>query len=118
VSRKAPHGSRSSAARIGPAAARGRRGGEAAARAAAESRHKRLYQAYQDAYGSIDGLRRALDPAERTLHGTDAWLGPEARQWGGRLNGAQQTLRKAADRILWDIYTTLTATDRIVTTGA
>jgi hypothetical protein len=80
--------------------------------------YKRLYQAYQDAYGSIDGLRRALDPAERTLHGTDAWLGPEARQWGGRLNGAQQTLRKAADRILWDIYTTLTATDRIVTTGA
>jgi hypothetical protein len=74
----------------------------------------RLYQDYQDAYGSIDRLRRALDPAVRTLNGTDAWLGPEARQWGGGLAKAQQTLRQAADRILWDLYNTLSATDRVV----
>jgi hypothetical protein len=76
-----------------------------------------LYQAYREAYGSIDELRRALDPAVRTLHETDAWLGPEAREWGGRLTAGQQTLRKAADRILWDIYTTLTATDRVITSA-
>jgi hypothetical protein len=77
--------------------------------------YKRLYQDYRDAYGSIDRLRRALDPAVKTLHRTDAWLGPEARQWGGRLTTGQQTLRQAADRILWDIYNTLSATDRVVT---
>jgi hypothetical protein len=52
----------------------------------------------------------------RTLGGTDAWLGPEARQWGDRLTAGRRTLHQAADRILWDIYTTLTATDRVITT--
>ena len=80
--------------------------------------YQRLYQHYQDVYGSIDRLRRALDPAVRTLNGTDAWLGPEAREWGGRLAAGQRGLRTAADRILWDVYNTLTATDRVVTTGA
>lgn len=75
--------------------------------------YKHLFQAYQAAYGSIDQVRRAFEPALRTLGGTDAWLGPEARQWGGQLTAAQQRLRKAADQILWDIYTTLTATDRV-----
>ncbi|HXA58818.1 MAG TPA: hypothetical protein VNW94_06615 [Streptosporangiaceae bacterium] len=75
--------------------------------------YRQLYQAYQDAYGSIDRLRHALDPALRTLNGTDAWLGPESRSWGGQLSAQQQTLRSAADRILWDIYTTLAATDRV-----
>jgi hypothetical protein len=74
--------------------------------------YKRLFQAYENAYGSIDQLRSALDPAVRTMHATDAWLGPEARQWDGRLIISQQNLRKAADRILWDIYDTLAATKR------
>jgi hypothetical protein len=46
------------------------------------------------------------------MHATDAWLGPEARQWDGRLIINQQNLRKAADRILWDIYNTLASTKR------
>ncbi|MCW2898122.1 MAG: hypothetical protein JWO67_387 [Streptosporangiaceae bacterium] len=79
--------------------------------------YEQLYQAYRDAYGSIDGLRRALDAPVRTLQGTDAWLGPEARQWGGRLADGRQTLGKAADRILWDLYNTLTATDRVLVTA-
>ncbi len=79
--------------------------------------YKELYQAYQSAYGSIDQLRTALDPAVRTINGTDAWLGPEARSWGGRLTAEQQNLRGAADRILWDIYTVLAATSRITTAG-
>ncbi|MBC6461256.1 hypothetical protein [Actinomadura sp. HBU206391] len=92
--------------------------GAAAARLAPGQRpnpaYGRLYQDYRDAYGSIDRLRRALDPAVKTLNGTDAWLGPEARQWGGRLTAGQRALRQASDRILWDIYNTLTATDRVV----
>lgn len=75
-------------------------------------RYKELYQAYQDAYGSIGQLRQALDPAVRTIGGTDAWLGPEARAWAGQLGGEQQSLRTAADKILWDIYTVLVATPR------
>jgi hypothetical protein len=75
--------------------------------------YKRLYQTYESAYGSIDQLRRALDPAVRTMRGTDAWLGPEARQWDDQLTDNQQSIRKAADRILWDIYNTLAATKRV-----
>jgi hypothetical protein len=75
--------------------------------------YAQLYLAYQDAFGSIDQLRRALDPPLKTLHGTDAWLGPESRQWSAQLSAHQHTLRTAADKILWDIYTTLAATDRI-----
>ncbi|MDL4771136.1 MULTISPECIES: hypothetical protein [Thermomonosporaceae] len=76
--------------------------------------YRQLYQAYVDAYGSIDKLRRALDPSVRTLGGTDAWLGPEARDWGGQLDTSRGALQKAADRILWDIYDRLSATRRSV----
>ncbi|RAY13081.1 hypothetical protein DPM19_21525 [Actinomadura craniellae] len=76
--------------------------------------YRQLYQAYQSAYGSIDELRRALDSPVKTLNGTDAWLGPEARQWGDQLEDGRRRLRSAADRILWDIYTALSATDRVV----
>ena len=78
-------------------------------------RYQELYQAYQDAYGSIDQLRRALEAPAKTLGGTDAWLGPEARTWGGELTAHQQTLRGAADKILWDIYDVLAATQRVTT---
>jgi hypothetical protein len=80
--------------------------------------YRELYQAYQQAYGSIDQLRSALDPAMRTANGTDAWIGPEARAWSGQLDGRQQALRKAADTILWDIYTVLAGTQRITTAGS
>ncbi|MEU8796618.1 hypothetical protein [Spirillospora sp. NPDC048819] len=76
--------------------------------------YRRLHQAYADAYGGIDRLRQALDAPVKTLRGTDAWLGPEARQWGGRLDANRETLKKAADRILWDIYDRLSATRRTV----
>ncbi|MQY02434.1 hypothetical protein [Actinomadura macrotermitis] len=76
--------------------------------------YQQLYQAYADAYGGIDRLRRALDPAVKTLGGTDAWLGPEARAWGAQLEEQRGDLRKAADQILWDIYARLSATQRTV----
>ncbi|SFN20255.1 MULTISPECIES: hypothetical protein [Actinomadura] len=76
--------------------------------------YQQLYQAYADAYGSIDRLRRALDAPVKTLRGTDAWLGPEAREWGGHLDANRGALRKAADRILWDIYDRLSATQRTI----
>ncbi|MER7545952.1 hypothetical protein ABTW95_23390 [Spirillospora sp. NPDC127506] len=76
--------------------------------------YQRLYQAYADAYGGIDRLREALDAPAKTLRGTDAWLGPEAREWGGRLDANRAALKKAADRILWDIYDRLSATQRTV----
>ena len=76
--------------------------------------YRELYQAYADAYGGITRLRDALDPAVRTLNETDAWLGPEARQWGGQLDANRGSLRKAADRILWDIYDRLSATHRTI----
>jgi hypothetical protein len=78
-------------------------------------RYQELYQAYQDAYGSIDQLRRALDAPVKTLGGTDAWLGPEARTWGGELTAHQHVLRGAADKILWDIYNVLASTQRVTT---
>lgn len=78
-------------------------------------RYQELYQAYQDAYGSIDQLRRALDAPAKTLQGTDAWLGPEARTWGSELTAHQHTLKSAADKILWDIYTVLASTERVTT---
>jgi hypothetical protein len=74
--------------------------------------YERLYQAYADAYGSIDKVRRALDAPVRTLGSTDAWLGPEAREWGGQLEAQRGTLKKAADRVLWDIYDRLSSTQR------
>lgn len=77
--------------------------------------YQQLYQAYADAYGSIDRLRQALDGPVKTLGGTDAWLGPEAREWAGQLDTNRGTLRKAADRILWDIYDRLSATQRTIT---
>ncbi|REE99570.1 hypothetical protein [Thermomonospora umbrina] len=76
--------------------------------------YERLYHAYRDAYGSIDQLRRALDPSVRTLEGTDAWIGPEARAWGGQLEDNRRTLHQAADRILADMHATLVATPRTV----
>jgi hypothetical protein len=76
--------------------------------------YRQLYQAYADAYGSIGRLRQALDAPVKTLRGTDAWLGPEARQWGGQLDANRASLQKAADRILWDIYDRLNATQRVV----
>ncbi|MGI5168721.1 hypothetical protein [Actinomadura hibisca] len=76
--------------------------------------YQQLYQAYADAYGSIGKLRQALDPAQKTLRGTDAWLGPEAREWGGQLDAQRGNLQKAADRILWDIYQRLAATRRTI----
>jgi len=76
--------------------------------------YQTLYQAYADAYGSIGQLRRALDPALKTLRGTDAWLGPEARDWGGELDARRGNLQKAADTILWDIYDRLSATQRTI----
>ncbi|TDD82451.1 hypothetical protein [Actinomadura rubrisoli] len=76
--------------------------------------YRQLYQAYADAYGSIGQLRQALDSPVRTLGATDAWLGPEARQWSGQLDTNRGTLKKAADRILWDIYDRLTATQRTI----
>ena len=76
--------------------------------------YKRLYQTYESAYGSIDQLRRSLDPAVKTMHATDAWLGPEARQWDGRLIIHQRNIRKAADQILWDVYNALAATKRTI----
>lgn len=79
--------------------------------------YQRLYQAYRDAYGSIGRLREALDPAVRTLRSTDAWLGPEAREWGGRLDQQRQALRRATEQILWDLYNALAATDRTVARG-
>lgn len=74
--------------------------------------YERLYRAYADAYGSIGEVREALDAPVKTLGGTDAWLGPEAREWGGQLDRQRGTLRKAADRILWDIYDRLSSTRR------
>ncbi|WP_433325496.1 hypothetical protein [Spirillospora sp. CA-294931] len=74
--------------------------------------YRELYQAYADAYGSITRLRTALDPAIKTARGSDAWLGPEARQWGGQLDTNRGALQKAADTILWDIYDRLSATQR------
>jgi hypothetical protein len=74
--------------------------------------YEALYHAYADAYGSIDQVRRALDAPVRTFGSTDAWLGPEARQWGGQLDSQRGTLQKAADRILWDIYDRLSSTQR------
>jgi hypothetical protein len=76
--------------------------------------YQRLYQAYADAYGGIDRLRQALDAPVKTLGGTDAWLGPEAREWGGQLDARRGTLKRAADRILWDIYDRLSATQRTI----
>lgn len=76
--------------------------------------YQRLYQAYADAYGSIGRLSQALDAPVKTLGGTDAWLGPEARQWSGQLEANRGTLKKAADRILWDIYDRLSATQRTI----
>ncbi|MFD0686933.1 hypothetical protein [Actinomadura fibrosa] len=76
--------------------------------------YRQLYQAYVDAYGSIDRLRTALDAPVRTLGSTDAWLGPEARQWSGQLDANRGTLKKAADRILWDIYDRLSSTQRTI----
>ncbi|SEF47997.1 hypothetical protein SAMN04489712_101147 [Thermomonospora echinospora] len=76
--------------------------------------YERLYHAYRDAYGSIDRLREALDPPARTLAGTDAWLGPEARSWGGRLEDNRRILQQAADRILSDMHATLVATSRTI----
>lgn len=76
--------------------------------------YERLYHAYRDAYGSIDELRRALDPAAKTLGGTDAWLGPEARGWGGQLDENRQILHQAAEKILSDIHATLMATARTI----
>ncbi|MBW8480906.1 hypothetical protein [Actinomadura parmotrematis] len=76
--------------------------------------YRRLFQSYADAYNSIDRLRQALDPAMKTMGGTDAWLGPEARAWNGRLESARGDLRKAADQILWDIYDRLSATRRTI----
>ncbi|MCP2338417.1 hypothetical protein [Actinomadura rupiterrae] len=77
--------------------------------------YRELYQAYQDAYGSIDALSSALDGPVRTLNGTDAWIGPESRTWGGQLDAQRAALRKAADQILWDIYNRLAATQRTLT---
>ncbi|MGP4025220.1 hypothetical protein [Actinomadura sp. 3N407] len=92
--------------------------GAAAARLSPNERpnpeYRRLHQAYADAYGSVDRLRQALDAPVKTLRGTDAWLGPEARQWGGRLDANRAALKKAADRILWDIYDRLSATQRTI----
>jgi len=79
--------------------------------------YRQLFQAYSAAYGSIDEVRRALDPALKTLNGTDAWLGPEARAWGSQLADGQRDLRRAADTILWDIYNQLSATQRTVPTA-
>jgi len=76
--------------------------------------YARLYHAYRDAYGSIDRLRRALDPPARTLAETDAWLGPEARAWGGRLEENRRMLHRAADRILIDLHAALVATPRTI----
>ncbi|RSN45300.1 MULTISPECIES: hypothetical protein [Actinomadura] len=71
-----------------------------------------LYRAYADAYGGIDRLRQALDAPVKTLGGTDAWLGPEARRWGTALDAERARLRQAADQILWDVYDRLSATPR------
>jgi hypothetical protein len=76
--------------------------------------YRLLYRAYADAYGGIDRLRQALDAPVKTLRGTDAWLGPEAREWGGRLDANRAALKKAADRVLWDIYDRLSATQRTI----
>ncbi|RFU41322.1 hypothetical protein DZF91_12400 [Actinomadura logoneensis] len=76
--------------------------------------YRELYRAYSDAYGSIDALRNALDGPVRTLNGTDAWIGPESRTWGGQLETQRAALRKAADQILWDIYNRLASTQRTV----
>jgi len=79
--------------------------------------YREIFRAYASAYGSIDEVRRALDPALKTLNSTDAWLGPEAQAWGGQLADGQRDLRKAADTILRDIYNRLTSTQRTVPTG-
>lgn len=76
--------------------------------------YERLYHAYRDAYGSIDQLRRALDPPAKTMGGTDAWLGPEARAWGGQLDQNRHILHQAADKILTDIHAALMSTPRTV----
>lgn len=79
--------------------------------------YQQLYATYQETYGSIGRLRRALRPAVQTLRGTDAWLGPEAREWGDRLDDGHRRLQRAADRILWDVYNALSSTDRLITRG-
>ncbi|MEO5874999.1 MAG: hypothetical protein ABIS86_22870 [Streptosporangiaceae bacterium] len=79
--------------------------------------YRQLFQSYAAAYGSIDQVRRALDPALRTLSGTDAWIGPESKAWGDQLTQGQGDLRKAADTILWDIYNRLSSTQRTVPTA-
>ncbi|ACY98566.1 MULTISPECIES: hypothetical protein [Thermomonospora] len=76
--------------------------------------YARLYHAYRDAYGSIDQLRRALDPPLKTLNGTDAWLGPEARSWGERLEENRRMLQQAAEQILRDLHAALIATPRTI----
>ncbi|WP_019630829.1 hypothetical protein [Actinomadura atramentaria] len=73
-----------------------------------------LYRAYSDAWGGLEKVRSALDPAVRTFGATDAWLGPEARAWGGDLERQRSVLRRAADQILWDIYGRLSSTARTI----
>ncbi|GAA2732524.1 hypothetical protein GCM10010439_50480 [Actinocorallia aurantiaca] len=79
--------------------------------------YRELFQRYSAAYGSIDQMREALNPAVRTFNATDAWLGPEARTWGDGLLKSQKDIRKAADSILWGIYEKLTSTERSLPTG-
>ena len=79
--------------------------------------YRELYQRYSAAYGSIDQMREALNPAVRTFNATDAWLGPEARAWGDNLIKGQRDLRAASDKILWDIYERLTVTRRSIATS-
>jgi hypothetical protein len=61
-----------------------------------------LYDAYQRAYTSARTLEKALDPPVRTAG--DAWVGPAARAWQNDLESRRGELKKAAARILWDIY--------------
>jgi len=79
--------------------------------------YRDLYQRYSAAYGSIDQMREALNPAVRTFNATDAWLGPEARSWGDNLMTSRQNLRSASDKILWAIYNRLVETERSLPTS-
>ena len=79
--------------------------------------YRELFQRYSAAYGSIDQMREALNPAVRTFNSTDAWLGPEARAWSDGLMTNQRNIRSASDKILWAIYNRLTETERSLPTG-
>jgi hypothetical protein len=77
-------------------------------------RYAELYYAYQRVYSNVGTLERALDPPSETMKRTDAWVGPQARDWDDTLETQRQALRRAAAHVLWDIYNVLVNTPAFI----